>query len=184
MNRRALLHTAVLSSSLLLASGLTGCGFALRQSQPMAFRTIALNGFAGNSPMAVELARALEAQGVAVVESSAQAVARAGDLPAGAAPLSGHVILEAQADQRDQAVATTTAFGQVRDMSLRTRLKFRLLRADGSELLPVTDLLLTRDLPYNEKDALARQDEFEQTHRAMQSDLVSQVLRRLAAARP
>ena len=58
------------------------------------------------------------------------------------------------------------------------------MRADGTELLPVTDLILARDLPYNEKDALARQDEFEQTHRAMQSDLVSQVLRRLAAARP
>ena len=105
MNRRALLHAAVLTSTLLLASSLAGCGFALRQSQPMPFRTIALNGFASNSPMAVELARALEAQGVAVVESSAQAVARAGDLPAGAAPLSGHVILEAQADQRDQPCA-------------------------------------------------------------------------------
>jgi LPS-assembly lipoprotein len=78
-------------------------------------------------------------------------------------------------------VASTTAFGQVRDLSLRTRFKFRLLRADGSILRPDTELVLSRDLTYNEKDALAKQDESDALHRAMQTDIVEQVMRRLSA---
>lgn len=182
MKRRVLLQSALMSAAL------SACGFAPRQAPQMPFRTIALSGFASNSPMAVELARALEDAGVSVVESSAQAAVRASEAGSGTdshvGTLAQHMILEAQIDQRDQVVASNTAFAQVRDMSLRTRLKFRLLRADGSVALPTTDLILARDLPYNEKDALARQDEFESTHRAMQTDLVSQILRRLAAARP
>jgi LPS-assembly lipoprotein len=164
-----------LASLLALATGATlqGCGFALRQSANLPFRTITLTGFAPNSSLANELARALEANGVDVVESTAQAkdVAR-------------HVIFEAVTDGRQQVVASSSAFGQVRDFSLRTRLQFRLLRADGSELLPADELVLARDVSYNEKDALAKQTEFEALHKAMQSDIVSQVLRRLAAARP
>ena len=164
----------------------------------MAFRTVALTGFASNSPMATELARALEATGVDVVEDSAQAAAAASQarpsasasapgasaaMPA-SSPLAGHVILEALTDTRDQVVASSTAFGQVRDLTLRTRFTFRLLASDGAVLIPTTDLALSRDLTYNERDALAKQDESDALHRAMQTDLVAQVLRRCAVVRP
>lgn len=175
MNRR--LATSALLGLTALALG--GCGFALRQPQRLPFRTITLSGFVSHSPLANELARALEASGVDVVETTVEAAAAASAGGQGA-DLSGHVILEARHDSRDQVVASTTAFGQVRDLSLRTRFKFRLLRADGSVLLPETELIMARDLSYNEQDALAKQDESEALHRAMQSDIVEQVLRRLA----
>ena len=41
--------------------------------------------------------------------------------------------------------------------------------------------LLARDLTYNETDALAKQQEADFLYRAMQTDLVDQVMRRLAA---
>ncbi len=170
------------------AGGLAGCGFKLSQPPRMAFRTVVLTGFAPDSPLATELALALEASGVRVVDSTAQA---AGALAPDGSPqapdaalLSRHVILESLSDNREQVVASSTAFGQVRDMSLRTRFRFRLLRADGSVLLPPTELALGRDATFNEKDALAKQAEFEALHRAMQSDLVGQTLRRLAVVQP
>lgn len=192
MNRRHFHRQALRSLiglSALGALGLGGCGFSLRQGARLVFRTITLTGFAGNSPLATELARALEANGVDVVETTAQAAATlAANGPATSAPnvasLNSHVIFEALADNRQQVVASSTAFGQVRDLTLRTRLSFQVLRADGSVLLPPTELLISRDLTYNEKDALAKQNESEALHRAMQSDIVSQVLRRLAVITP
>lgn len=166
----------------------TGCGFKLSQPPRMAFSTVTLVGFAPNSALATELARALEASGVEVVETTAQAATRAASGPAapvpGASPLERHAVLESLTDRREEVVASTTAFGQVRDMSLRTRFKFQLLRADGSVVLPPTELALARDVTFNEKDALAKQNEFEALHRAMQSDLVEQTLRRLAVISP
>jgi LPS-assembly lipoprotein len=181
-HRRALLAALGGAAALALGTSLSGCGFALRQPPQMAFRTIMLTGFAGNSPLAVELARALEANGVMVVESSAQAATHA--LDAASSPLAGHVVLQALIDQRAQAAASQTAYGQVRDMGLTTRLKFILTRADGSVLIPPTEMAVARSLPYNEKDALARQDEYEAMHKAMQADLIEQLLRRLATVRP
>lgn len=192
MQRRTALRLAcrmALMPALAAGTTLVGCGFALRNSARLPFRTITLSGFAANSPLATELARALEDQGVSVVETTAQALAlgaaKAPAEPTNALPdLSGHVIFEALTDGRQQVVASSTAFGQVRDLTLRTRLEFQVLRADGSVLLPRTDLLLSRDLTYNEKDALAKQNESEALHKAMQSDIVAQVLRRLSAIKP
>ncbi|RZI86616.1 MAG: hypothetical protein EOP38_00620 [Rubrivivax sp.] len=164
---------------------LGGCGFELRHPPQMAFKSIQLTGFAGNSPFASELARSLEDAGVAVVDSTAAAAAQtASGAASGTAVLSTHVVLEALSDSREQSVASTTAFGQVRDLSLRTRFRFRLARADGSDVIAATELVLTSDLPYNEKDALAKMDESAALHRAMQTDIVQQVMRRLAAVRP
>jgi len=81
-------------------------------------------------------------------------------------------------------VATTTSYGQIRDMTVRIFLRFAVKRADGTVLLPASDLNLSRDLTYNEKDALAKMDESAALHKAMQTDIVNQVLRRLAAITP
>jgi LPS-assembly lipoprotein len=186
MNRR-ILTSSLLSLALgaTLALPLGGCGFELRHPPQLAFKSIQLVGFAGNSPLASELAKALEDAGVAVVDSTA-AAAKQGAIGGASGPkaLASHAVLEALSDSREQVVASTTAFSQVRDLSLRTRFTFRLTRADGSPLIARTELLLANDLTYNEKDALAKMDESEALHRAMQTDIVQQVMRRLAVVRP
>ncbi|WP_374255612.1 LPS assembly lipoprotein LptE [Aquabacterium sp.] len=182
MQRRTLLQrtlVAGLSAGLLLGT-LSGCGFQLRRGgQTMAFQTIQLTGFAGNSPLASELARALEACGVRVVDSTLAATQAASS----ATVPSSHVVFDAQADNRDMVVVTKTAYGQVRVMSVRTSVRFRVKRADGSILMPSTEVGLARDLSYNEKDALSKQDESAALQKAMQTDIVGQVLRRLASIR-
>ncbi len=164
-------HIRVWALSLGAAMLLGACGFALRQPPVMPFRTITLSHFSASSPLASELARALEASGVDVIEPPVKYPKQ-------------HVILEAITDSRDQIVVTSTSSGQVRELSLRTRFGYRVLNADGSVLLPATELSLSRELTYNEQDALSKENESAALHRDMQTDIVSQALRRLAAVQP
>jgi LPS-assembly lipoprotein len=171
---------ALRALGLTLVLGLGACGFQLRGTETMAFQSAQLTGFAGNSPMAIELARALHASGVQVVDSTLAATqaASATQVPA------THIVIDGMRDKRDMVVSTTTAYGQVRDVTARNALRFRVLRGDGSVLLPPTEVGMARDMSYNETNALAKQDESEALYRAMQSDIVAQVMRRLAAIRP
>ena len=153
----------------LLALGLAplaGCGFELRRAPELHFRTLALTGFAPRSPLADELRMNVNAsQTTVVVDSAAQA----------------QVVLEAIADAREKSVVASTAAGQVRELQLRARLNFRLRTPSGRELIPATEILLSRDLSYSETAALAKEQEETFLYRAMQSDIVAQVMRRLAA---
>lgn len=152
--------------TLLLTMGgglLASCGFELRGTPELPFSRIALDGFATRSPLAEELRRAL-AQAAEVVPASDRA----------------QVVLHALTDARERGVVASTADGQVRELQLRVRLTFRLSTPAGAELIPQTELLLTRDMSYSESLALAKEYEEVQLYRAMQSDIVSQVLRRLA----
>jgi LPS-assembly lipoprotein len=142
---------------------LGGCGFQLRGATELPFSRIALEGFAPRSPLADELKRTLS-QSAEVVPSAALA----------------QVVLHAITDRRERGVVASTAFGQVRELQLRVRLEFRLATPGGRELIPATELLLTRDMSYSETLALAKEYEEAQLLRAMQSDIVGQLMHRLA----
>ena len=180
MQRRHFLSLLGVPAGTAALATLQGCGFELRQGYAMAFRTLQLTGFTANSPLATELARALEASGVQVTESALQAVQAASSVMV---PPS-HIELNALLDKRETLVAAKTAFGQVRTITARTTLRFQVKRSDGSILIPPSDVVMARDLSYNERDALAKQDESAALNRALQSDIVGQVMRRLAAIRP
>jgi len=148
---------------------LGGCGFQLRRPPTLPFATVALMGFQPRSPFVDPLKRSIEAAGsTRVVESPAQA----------------QVVLEAIEEVRDKSVAAQTAAGQVRDLTLRSRFKFRLRTPGGRVLIRDTELLLTRAMSYNETVALAKEQEEATLYRAMQSDIVDQVMRQLAAVAP
>lgn len=146
------------------AALLGGCGFTLRRPPQLPFQRIALVGFAPRSALAEELRRQLLLQ-VSVVDAPAQA----------------QVVLRALEDVRERSVVASTAAAQVREMQLRLKFNFRADTPLGRELIPRAELLLTRDLSYSETQALAKEEEEAVLFRAMQADVVSQVLRRLAA---
>jgi LPS-assembly lipoprotein len=158
MRRRSLLVA--------LPAALGGCGFELRRAPEFRFSTIALTGFKTASPLAEELRRSIAGSTTTrVVEASSQA----------------QVVFEALADARERSVVASTASGQVREITLRTRLGFRLRTPAGRELIAPTEIVLSRDMSYNESAALAKEQEEALLFRAMQSDIVAQVMRRLAA---
>jgi LPS-assembly lipoprotein len=161
MHRRHLLVAAV---SLALA----GCGFQLRRPPELRFRTIALTGFRPHSPLADELRLNLNASPTTTVVE---------------APSQAQVVLEALTDARERSVVASTASGEVRELQIRTRLLFRLHTPAGKELIAPTELVLSRDISYKENLALAKEQEEALLYRTMQSDIVGQVLRRLAAVK-
>lgn len=155
-------HLLVAAASLSLA----GCGFALRRPPELKFRTIQLANFRPRSPLADELRLNINASTTTlVVEGLAQA----------------QVVLEALEDVREKVVVASNPVGQVTEFQLRERFAFRLRSVNGRELIPRTEILQNRDLSYTESAALAKEQEENALYRTMQSDIVSQVMRRLAS---
>lgn len=154
----------------LLASGLAvlvgGCGFQLRRPPELQLKRVHVAGFDRYSGQADELRRQLQASpGVVMVEVPAEA----------------DLVLEALADRQTRVATSSTAAGQVRDLNLRTLLRYRVRSPAGRELIAATDLALNRDMTFQETAALAKEHEAQLLYRAMYADIATQVLRRLAA---
>ncbi|WP_309684061.1 LPS assembly lipoprotein LptE [Polaromonas sp.] len=162
MQRRAFL---VCSGS---AMGLAGCGFALRKAPNFAFTTL-YSGLPESSPLGVELKRSLQSGGKVRVLSDGRQLNEA------------QVILDVLGEQREKVVLSRNASGQVREFQLRTRFRFKLRTPAGKELIPETEITQQRDISFNESAVLAKEAEENLLYRDMQSDIVQQVMRRLAA---
>jgi LPS-assembly lipoprotein len=155
--------------ALATASTLAGCGFQLRRPPELQLKRVFLTGFDRFSPMGDELRRQLRASpGVVLTETLAEA----------------DLALDALEDAREQVVAASTAAGQVRELTLRARLRFKVRTPAGRERIAPTELTLTRDVSYSETSALAKEQEIALLFRSMHTDLAAQVLRRLAALGP
>jgi LPS-assembly lipoprotein len=147
-----------------LAASLASCGFHRRVPQALSYERIALSGFGDRSTMVDEIRRALP--------STAHITPNV---------LESQIVIEAVEDTQKSTVEASTAFGQVRELELHVKLRYRVLRPDGTELLPLADLERFRDMTYDEKDALAKDTELKSLYRDMQSDMAVQLIRVLAA---
>ena len=145
---------------------LGACGFELRRAPELNFKTVQLKGFKPQSPLATELQRSINASRTTQVVEGLQ--------PA-------QVVLEVLNESREKSVAASTATGEVRELQLRSRIGFRLRSVAGKDLIAPTEIVLSRDMSYNETNALAKEQEEALLYRAMQSDIVAQIMRRLAA---
>jgi LPS-assembly lipoprotein len=181
MKRRIFLAAAPVAA-------LAGCGFQLRKAPEFAFDAILLN-VATSSTLGNELRRILLSTGkVRVLAQPTAPVTPAPttitneSLPATTAtPPPGSVVLDVLLEQREKVVVGLNPAGQVREFQLRYRLKFKLRTGGGKELIPETELLQQRDISFNETAVLSKETEESLLYRDMQSDLVQQLMRRLAA---
>jgi LPS-assembly lipoprotein len=165
--RRAWLGATAAAS---LALVLGGCGFRLRGATPLPFTSLRTN-LSERSEIGRELRAQLAASGVQVL----------GPAPAGQPAPPVDVELTVLAEQRERAVVGVTSIGQVRELQLRVRFKFRVRSGKGRDLIDDTELLQERDLSYDEALALGKQVEEDLLYRQMQADTVRQLMRRLAA---
>ncbi|MCV2353595.1 LPS assembly lipoprotein LptE [Paucibacter sp. B2R-40] len=154
---------------LLMALGisLTGCGFAPRREPELLFHSLAISGIKPDSPMAAELRRQLSRTSVVVVEDANKA----------------QLVLVVLKDVRERSAVVSTTAGQVREWQLRLNFDFMLRTPNEELLLPRTELRMVREMNFRETDALGKEQEEAQLYRAMQSDAVAQVMRRLGAVR-
>lgn len=149
---------------------LTACGFKLRQAPDFAFQRIVL-ALPLQSTLAIELRRQLEGTGRVEVLTD---IARASPNDA---------VLESTGELRERTVVSLTAAGEVREFQLRIRFSFRLRNVAGQELLPMAEIMRQIDQSYSETAALSKEQEALMLYQNMQSDIVQQVMRRLATVK-
>ena len=159
---RSWLHWPLL---LLTAALLSACGFHLRASANLPFKSIYMT-FAANSPLGVELRRNILASGNTAVMPTAEGA---------------EVTLQVLGETREKVVLILNSSGQASEYLLYYKLTFRVIDADKKELLPPTLIALKRDISYNSSQELSKAAEEVLLYRDMQTDMVQQVLRRLAA---
>jgi LPS-assembly lipoprotein len=146
---------------------LAGCGFQLRGAPAMPFQSIYL-GTGEYSELTAALRRQLEAGGTQVVANAAEA----------------EVQLQVLKDTRAREITSMNSSGKVREFELRRFFDFRLTQRGGGERIPIGKIAIKRTLTYDDNDLLAKEGEEALLYKDMDSDLVRQLLRRLAAAKP
>jgi LPS-assembly lipoprotein len=152
---------------LLAVAPVAGCGFHLRGSQQLPVDTIYL-ALPVNSPIGAEMARLLRAS------TNAKVVTDRKDAQA---------IFELMGESREREVLAINAQGRATEYQLRLRIRFRVTDKDALELIGPTDLIARRDITFNESDLLAKESEEGLLYRDMQSDLVRQMVARMAGMR-
>jgi LPS-assembly lipoprotein len=156
--------------ALCVAVILSGCGFQLRGAPSFAFTSIYIN-VAPASSFGKELRNSIASSGnLKVLADPAQLN-------------SAQVVLDITGDQREKVAVSLNTTGQVTEFQLRTRIKFKLRTPQGKELIAETELLQQRDMSFSESAALSKEAEEGLLYRDMQSDIVQQLMRRLAAVK-
>ena len=166
MSRRGWLRAGQSAAFGAVVLALTGCGFQLRREPALPFKRIALSGFGARSGQAAALRRAAGADAEFV-----------------STPAQAEVVLVALAETRQRGIGSLTVAGQVRELRLVVTLRYRVLGSDGQEWLGPTVLSQSRDMTYNETDALAKELEEGQLVRDMEADIARQVVSQLSTLR-
>jgi len=153
---------------LLIALALTACGFQLRGVFALPFKELYIA-----QPESSQL-RALIKRNV---EASTQTrvVADAKDAEA---------TLSIVSDAQQKNILSLNSAGRVREYQLVRTFVFRVADAKGGEFIPASTIRITRDITFNDTTVLAKDTEETLLWHDIENDLVQQLLRRLAAARP
>ena len=145
---------------------LAGCGFRLRGTAEVPFETLYVPG--ATSGIALDLKRYIQAgTNARVVDDPAKADA----------------VMQFSEETKQKEVLSLTGTGRVREFQLRYRVGFRVHDGKGTDFVPQSVIQLTRDVTFNDTEILAKEQEEQILFRDMQTDMVQQIIRRLAAAK-
>ena len=90
------------------------------------------------------------------------------------------VILKVVGERRNKKILSLTGTGSVRDFELIYRVAYRVTDSSSKDLVAPSEIVLKRDLLFDDRVQLAKESEEENLYRDMQSDAVRQMLRRLS----
>lgn len=162
---RAMLRLTFLTALMALVAG---CGFQLRGAYSLPYESIYI-AVADTSLVGANLKRAIRASGST----------RLADTPADA-----QATFLPTAEAKDPVVLSYSSSGRVREKRLRYLYGYRVVDSKGRDLVLPGQVELSRDLTYADSDVLAKTQEEDLLWRDMETDLVQQLMRRLAAAKP
>jgi LPS-assembly lipoprotein len=153
--------------ALALSAALAACGFHLSTQPTLPFKSLYISAH-GYASFAAELKRY-------IASSSPEKLA---DRPEDA-----EVVLQILSENAEAVILSLTTAGRVAEYQLRYRVSYRLHDNANRDWIPTTDILLRRDLTYQDQEVLAKENESNLLYQGMREDAVRQMVRRLSQAR-
>ncbi len=159
--RRQLLGGGV---SLLAMSVLSACGWRLRGKVDLPYKNILISG-----NMTPELRDDLDM------------MFRVNDIQIVKLVKEAELVLEIISEQNARQVLSYNGAGQITAYRIISRIVFRAFDPNGIELIPESDIYLTRDIDFNQSNIQAFDQQVADYVKNMRIDIVSQLMRRLAS---
>lgn len=147
---------------------LAACGFQLRGVADLPFETLYVDG-GGNPALAAEISRAIRSG------TQARLADKADDAQA---------VLRVQGATQEKRILALSGAGRVREYELIYRVGFRLTDKEGRDLIATQPIEMRRAMLWDDALVLAKQGEEALLYLDMQKDVIGQLMRRLAKARP
>jgi LPS-assembly lipoprotein len=144
----------------------TACGFRLRGSVSIPYKVIAITGIP--SPL---LRSDLEMIILTGSDSKVANNAKDADL-----------ILEIISEVNSREILAYNAAGQISAYRLNSRVAFQAVDQNGVDVVPESEIYVTRDMDFSVSTVLATDVQQQQFTNAMRMDLSLQILRRISAA--
>ena len=166
-NRVNLLRRTTLGLFGLLSMGsLMACGYRLRGMVDLPYKAIAITGNP-SPPMRADL------QKVILTGTDAKVAIN---------PKDADLILEITNDISGREILAYNSSGQISAYRLNIRVGFRAFDTAGGEIVPDSEIYITRDMDFSVSTVLATDVQQQQFLTSMRSDLAVQILRRVAGS--
>jgi LPS-assembly lipoprotein len=168
LSGRSAQHAARVIATLVVAMTLSACGFQLRGQAAIPFQTVRVEA-SGFSAFANDLERAIRAGSKArIVDSRDEAEA----------------VVQIVGESQEKHILSLSSGGKVREFELLYRIAYRLTNRAGVDLALPGEIVLRRDMTYDDTLVLAKESEELLLFRDMKTDAVQQMLRRLSLVKP
>ena len=161
IGRRQLLGGGV---SLLAMGVLSSCGWRLRGKIDLPYKTILISGNL-TQELRDDLDMMFRVNDIQIVKLAKDA----------------ELVLEIISEQNARQVLSYNGAGQSTAYRIISRVVFRAFDPNGIELIPESDIYLTRDIDFNQSNIQAFDQQVADFVKNMRMDIVSQLMRRLAS---
>jgi LPS-assembly lipoprotein len=156
---------------LLTMLALAACGFHLRGSNlkdvQFAFKSLYLKA-PGETPFVTDLRRILKANKIELTTTADKA----------------DLVLEVVSEQSQKQILSLSGAGRVQEFQLFYRVNLRAYDNQQNDWLTADEISLSRILPYDDAQVLAKEQEEAMLYKDMRSDALAQTVRRLNRAKP
>ena len=147
-------------------SGLIACGYRIRGMVDLPFKAIAITGNP-SPPLRADLQTA---------------ILTGTDVKVAINPKDADLILEVSNELNGREILAYNSNGQISAYRLTIRVTFRAYDVSGGDIVPESEIYMTRDMDFSNTTVLATDVQQQQFLTLMRKDLAVQILRRIAAA--
>jgi LPS-assembly lipoprotein len=161
IERRQLLRSGL---SVIAMGALSACGWRLRGKVDLPYKNILISGNL-TQELRDDLDMMFRVNDIQIVQNIKNA----------------ELVLEIISEQNARQVLSYNGAGQITAYRIISRLVFRVFDQNGIELIPESDIYLTRDIDFNQTNVQAFDQQVAEFVTAMRIDIVSQLMRRLGS---